>query len=68
MTEAGAIAAINFVLGLFTAGGPISQLIDKARAEGRSISQSEFDILFANDDTARAILVAAIAEAKAEGR
>ena len=64
----GELAAINLVLALLAEGGPVSMLIDKARAEGRTITQAEFDELFAEDSAARAQLAAAIAAAKAEGR
>lgn len=64
----GELAAINLVLALLAQGGPVSMLIDKARAEGRTISKPEFDTLFAGDSNARAQLVAAIATATGEGR
>jgi hypothetical protein len=64
----GSLAAINLVLALLAEGGPVSALIDKARAEGRQISKTEWDALFANDDAAMSDLDAAIAKAKAEGR
>jgi hypothetical protein len=62
------LAAINLALALLAGGGPISALIDKARAEGRKISKTEWDDLFAGDDAAMAQLEADIARAKAEGR
>ena len=62
------LAAINLALALLAGGGPISGLIDKARAEGRKISKTEWDGLFSGDDAAMAQLEADIARAKAEGR
>lgn len=62
------LAAINLVLALLAEGGPVSMLIDKARSEGRTISQPELDALFAQDSDARAALVAAIAVAQGQGR
>ena len=43
----------------------IGMLIDKARREGRDVSEAELDALFAQDDAARAELQAAIDAAKA---
>lgn len=62
------LAAINLVLAMLAEGGPISMLIDQARAEGRTISKTEWDQLFEDDDNARAELDAAIEKAKSEGR
>ena len=62
------LATVNLFLALLMENGPVSKLIDQARAEGRKISQTEWDQLFADDDAARAELVAAIEKAKSEGR
>lgn len=43
----------------------IGMLIDRARREGRDVSEAELDALFAQDDAARDELQAAIDAAKA---
>lgn len=68
MNEALALNAINIVLSLFANGGAVSALIDKARAENRTITPQEWDEVLKADDSARSDLDLAIAKAKAEGR
>jgi len=46
----------------------ITALIEKARAEGRDITDEEIDSLVADDDAAKLALDQAIEKAKSEGR
>jgi hypothetical protein len=58
-----ASAAIELLIQLLTANGPVSQLISSAHAAGRTISREELETAFAQDDVARASLVDAIHDA-----
>jgi hypothetical protein len=53
-------AAIELLLQLINAAGPVSQAINRARAEGRKITREELQAAFDQDDDARDHLVAAI--------
>ena len=57
-------AVIDLILSLVTRLQAAAALIRKARAEGREITNEELDALAAEDDAARAELVAAIENAK----
>lgn len=46
----------------------ITELVAKARAEGRDVSEEEINALVSEDDAAKAALDAAIAKAQSEGR
>ena len=54
-------AAIELLLQLINAAGPVSAAIRRAQAEGRTLSREELDEAFAQDDTARVSLADAIA-------
>lgn len=60
--------AISLLLGLIDRAAQISTLINTARTEKRDITQTELDILAAQDDAARKALDDAIKAAKAAGR
>lgn len=53
-------AAIELLLQLINASGPVSAAIRQAVAEGRRLSKAEMDAAFEQDDAARDALVAAI--------
>lgn len=53
-------AAIELLLQLINASGPVSAAIRKAVSEGRRLSKAEMDAAFQQDDNARDALVAAI--------
>ena len=59
-----ATAIIDLILSLVSRLQAAASLIRKARAEGREITDEELDVLVAEDDAARAELVAAIENAK----
>jgi hypothetical protein len=54
-------AAIELLLALINAAGPVSAAIRRAQAEGRPLSREELDEAFAADDAAKSNLEAAIA-------
>lgn len=56
--------AITLALGLLDRAAQWAQAANKAKAEGRDISEAELDGLAKGDDAARAALEAAIATAK----
>lgn len=58
-----ATAAIELLLQLINAAGPVSAAIRRAQAEGRPLSREELDEAFAQDDAARDSLVDAIGRA-----
>jgi hypothetical protein len=58
-----ATAAIELLLQLINAAGPVSAAIRRAQAEGRPLSREELDAAFAQDDVARDSLEAAITRA-----
>lgn len=60
-----ATAIIDLILSLVSRLQAAASLIRQARAEGREITDAELDTLVAEDDSARADLVAAIEAAKA---
>lgn len=60
----GAAAAIQLLLGLLDRAAAIGQLLGKAKAENRDITEAELDALVADDDKARAALKAAIDKAR----
>lgn len=53
-------AAIELLLQLINAAGPVSAAIRRAQAEGRTLTREELDEAFAQDDTSRSALVDAI--------
>jgi len=57
-------AIIDLILSLVTRLQAAAELIRKARAEGRAITEDELDSLVADDDADRAKLVDAIAAAR----
>lgn len=63
-----ALAAIDLILALLTRASAISALVAQAQAEKRDLTEAEMNQIIAEDDKARAGLVAAIEKAKAEGR
>jgi len=63
----GTEVAITLLLGLLDRAAAYGALISKAKAEGRDVSDAEFDELAEQDDQARKDLVAAIAKRKAGG-
>lgn len=64
MSNQAASAAIELLIQLLTANGPVSQLIRAAHADGRTINREELESAFAQDDVARASLVEAIDKAE----
>lgn len=65
---AGAVAAINLLLGLLDRAAQISSVIQTAQSQGRDVTEAELDQLVAQDDAARAKLDQAIAAARAAGK
>jgi hypothetical protein len=55
-----AAAAIELLLNLINAAGPVSAAIRRAQAEGRTLTKEELDEAFAQDDASRSALVDAI--------
>lgn len=53
-------AAIELLLQLINAAGPVSAAIRQAQAEGRALTREELQAAFDQDDHARDRLVAAI--------
>jgi hypothetical protein len=58
-----ATAAIELLLQLINADGPVSAAIRRAQAEGRELTREELDEAFAQDDAARDSLADAITRA-----
>lgn len=56
-------AAIELLLQLINAAGPVSAAIRQAQAEGRELTREELEAAFEQDDRARDRLVAAIGRA-----
>jgi len=56
-------AAIELLLQLINAAGPVSAAIRQAQADGRTLSREELEAAFEQDDHARDRLVAAIQSA-----
>lgn len=62
-------AAISLLIALLNQSRQISAMIATARAEGREeFTPEEWASILDRDDAARALQVAALAKAKAEGR
>lgn len=59
--------ALTLIITLLNRSSEISALIQKARGEGRDLTNAELDGLVTADDVARADLEAAIAEKRAAG-
>lgn len=57
-------AAIELLLQLINAAGPVSAAIRQAQAEGRELTREELQAAFDEDDRARDRLTAAIANAQ----
>lgn len=55
-------AAIDLLLQLLTANGPVSALLRDAHAAGRTITREELQSAFDQDDVARDALVKSIAD------
>lgn len=55
-----AAAAIDLLLALINAAGPVSAAIRQAQSEGRDLTRDELQTAFDQDDAARDRLVAAI--------
>jgi len=53
-------AAIELLLQLINAAGPVSATIRQAQAEGRALTREELQSAFDQDDAARDRLVAAV--------
>lgn len=64
----GVAVAIDVAFQLLDRAMAYMATVNKARAEGRDVSEAELSALAAEDDAARGKLVAAIAKAKAEVR
>lgn len=62
---AGVAVALDLLFGLLDRASAIGALLTKAKGEGRDITDAELDALAAEDDAARAALVAAIAKRRA---
>lgn len=60
-----ATAAIELLLQLINAAGPVSAAIRQAQAEGRPLTAEELQAAFDQDDSGRDALVKAIATASA---
>lgn len=58
-------AAIELLLQLINAAGPVSAAIRQAQAEGRTLTREELDAAFEQDDNARDRLSQAIQSAGA---
>jgi hypothetical protein len=52
MSAAATLAAVDMLIALFDRGKAVSELIKKARAEGRDVSDAELDALSAETDQA----------------
>jgi hypothetical protein len=62
-------AAVSLLIALLNQSGRISATIATARAEGREeFTPEEWTEILDRDDAARALQVAALAKAKAQGR
>lgn len=61
------LLAIQLLMGLLDRAQAISTLLNKAKAEGRDVTDAEIDELAAGDDAARAVLQAAIDKARGGG-
>lgn len=59
-----ATAAIELLLQLINAAGPVSATIRQAQAEGRKLSADELKAAFQQDSAARDLLAAAINSAQ----
>lgn len=66
MSSESTVVAINLLLQILTQAQGLTALIQKARAEGRDVTDEELDALVDADDAARARLDTAIAHAKGE--
>jgi len=62
------VAALNLLLQILTQAQGLTALIQKARAEGRDVSEDELDSLVEADDAARVALDAEIAKAMEQER
>lgn len=65
---ANAAILVQLVLGLIDRAAAYGALLNKARAEGRDVSDAELDGLASDDDAWRQKQKDAIAKARAEGR
>lgn len=57
--------AIQLLIALVNQAGTITALLQRAKDEGRDVTDAELDALRTEDDAARALLVEAIAKARA---
>lgn len=68
MSATAAAAGIGLLLQLIEQAARVSAVIRQAQAENRELTSAELAQLAAENDVARAALVAAIDRARAEGR
>ena len=68
MSVSSTAAGIGLLLQLIEQAARVSSVIRQAQAEGRDVTSAELSTLVLENDGARAMLVDAIARAKAEGR
>lgn len=68
MSAATAAAGIGLLLQLIEQAARVSMVIRQAQAEGRDLTSAELASVVAENDVARAALIAAIDRARAEGR
>ena len=61
----GAALALNLLFGLLDRAQKIQELLKRAQAEGRDVTDAELDQLAAEDDAARKALEESIAKRKA---
>lgn len=61
-------AAIELLLQLLASAGKLGEVISKARAENRDITDAELLTAVGDNDAARTALAAALDKAKSEGR
>lgn len=68
MSATTAAAGIGLLLQLIEQAARVSVVIRQAQAEGRDLTAAELASVVAENDVARAALIAAIDRARAEGR
>lgn len=60
MNTTGILTAVDLMMGLIERATKIGAAVRAARAEGRDLTESELDLMFADDTAARDILQAEI--------
>ena len=63
----GAEAIISLIFGLLDRAAAYAAIVNKAKAEGRDVTEAEIDTAVAADDLARSQMVVAIAKRRAAG-